>query len=798
MNRFGIINRSPPMSPLSILGATPSPPTSPSFWSNPPFSHIPAAAVRPANMSQQAAVNVPVGQLPAGPVAGPAGPLVAAAGVPAAVALPANLPKRRGRPPTKVKSDPNAAPKRRGRPPKPKPEVDPNAVPKRRGRPPKSLAAATPQAESPPPYGAPMSRGATRSASREPVPMATIKQDPTPGHNPHVAVAAPRHRSVAAPAVAVPSVPHPEVTPRAVAPPQPLAELPPVRKRKGFSDKPFSAADNNGDEDNEVSRPVKKQRVEQDDVAEGPIRKKRVLSTLIEEDGEDEDGEAIEMPALKKFKAAETASVVKAPATLPLAQPRKGRQPLGLPTSEPATSFVRGERAIATIGSSSKSLAAVASTSKPTTGTVAAEEKKPAAKKQSGEKKNVSWAEPRTVAEQKLSGKKIPAAKKPAPAAAKKPAAKKPTSSSPPRRSNRNPRPSDRAIESRRAEAAAKGQELPEDFPAPLTAAQQFIISRNKDPELAGTLADDRIIIPEDRPQPPSPILPPRPAGPEIPAEEGRFAYFAYGPEMDMNYMDLHHPGAQYHSLAKLSGHRWYINEHEKVKIEKCEGQDVWGYIYALSERDYDLLCAKEKDEEYGVEVQQIEVTQFAREKSIGWFGTEIEKDLINHGTITVNALVGLPRNSVEGGIERKEAVYMPPNIEIPAPASTIYGRDGNFLLGPLLLGPPTVAVALGVLEADNHFAWQRKSERPGFKGKGRNGKAFNNPQAALEMGFKVKVELADGTTEWRSNAELHNGMNVAMMGVHEEGMDCRYVAGVLRHWVTMAEKTAGGWMYRD
>ncbi|KAH6664423.1 hypothetical protein B0J14DRAFT_661334 [Halenospora varia] len=80
------------------------------------------------------------------------------------------------------------------------------------------------------------------------------------------------------------------------------------------------------------------QRVEKDGVAEGPIREKRVLSTLVEEDGEDEDGEAIEMPALKKFKAAETASVVKAPATLPLARPRKGRQPLGFPTSEPLAS----------------------------------------------------------------------------------------------------------------------------------------------------------------------------------------------------------------------------------------------------------------------------------------------------------------------------------------------------------------------------------------------------------------------------------------------------------------------------
>ncbi|KAH8665127.1 hypothetical protein BGZ60DRAFT_540482 [Tricladium varicosporioides] len=655
MNRFGII---PSMSPLSTLGATPSPPTSPSFWSILPFNHLPTTAIQSTNMSEEAAVKILAGQLPADPVTSPA------FGTLPAVALPDNRPKRRGRPPTKIKPDPNAVPKRRGRPPKPKPMVDPNAIPRRRGRPPKSYAAATPQAESIPFSSTPIAQRVTMSASREPTRRAITKQELTPGYNPHVVAAAPHHYSVAA---------------LAMNSPQLLVELSPVQKRKTSSDRFTSIINSNEDEDNEIPRTAREQRGEQEKVTEGSTPRKRV----IKEGGENKNREVIEIPALKKFKVAEILSAIRAPATLISTRPREGRQSLALSTS---------------------------STPTPTTT---------------------------------------------------------------PYRTHHIThifRPTGRAIGSMREE-----------------------------PELVRTFANNHSKILVDRLQPGSSIPSSHAVGLEIPAKEGRYIYFAYGPEMDASYMNLHHPSARYHSLGKLSGHRWYINEHEKVKIEKYEGQDVWGYIYALSERDYSSLCAREKDSEYGVEVQQVEVTQFARDKSTGWFGTETEKDLVNLGVATVSTLVGIRRKSIEeGGIERKEDIYMPPTIEVPAPASTIYGRDGNFLLGPLRTGPPAVAVALGVLGAVDHFAWQRQSEIPRVKGKGGDGRAFNNLEVAAEMAFKVRVELEDGTTEWRSNAELHRSMNVAMMGVHEEGMDCRYVAGVLRHWVTVAEMTAGGWMYRD
>lgn len=67
--------------------------------------------------------------------------------------------------------------------------------------------------------------------------------------------------------------------------------------------------------------------------------------------------------------------------------------------------------------------------------------------------------------------------------------------------------------------------------------------------------------------------------------------YFAYGSNLDPAQMDLRCPGHGFRGLARLKGHRLHFPLYSAAtwkgavaSLEPCEGSDVWGVLYDLSD----------------------------------------------------------------------------------------------------------------------------------------------------------------------------------------------------------------------
>ena len=79
-----------------------------------------------------------------------------------------------------------------------------------------------------------------------------------------------------------------------------------------------------------------------------------------------------------------------------------------------------------------------------------------------------------------------------------------------------------------------------------------------------------------------------------------RARYFAYGSNMDEGEIRAHCPSARYLGAALLQSHRLAFTRRSirsasgVADVLAAPGQEVWGALYELDEKDLDALDAKE------------------------------------------------------------------------------------------------------------------------------------------------------------------------------------------------------------
>ncbi|KAF4633098.1 hypothetical protein G7Y89_g5022 [Cudoniella acicularis] len=732
----GIGNNYAPSSPLRFLSRSPSPPISPSFWSNPPFSHLADESPEPEVVEQAGLASRAVSAAPPTASAGPA--------------LTENrviaVPKKRGRPPTKPPKDENAPPKRRGRPPKPKPEVDPDAPPKKRGRPPKNrdaLAAAVQAAivindsedddvveEEPAP------KRARRERSTSIIPPTTRTTRSSSVQPPAGRVTRSRSRQ-------------PEAG-RASRASSLVPTAPRVARSRSSSVAPVLKATKTTKKPTPAPLTIKEE-PEEDVAALVPAS----LPVIASRAGV-EPGSALPLPSALARQGATRGGVDPGSAVMSAAPAfrkeasRGGVDPGSAITSAGLVVPENASRGSVNPGSALTSAGPVSVAAQPAAPLPPCRKRKaydpndptdpfipeifqkrepPAKKAKKADNAPLPAASVPATSVRKSPPVKLRLTVKNSPLAAPIPALPAPTS---PIGIPRLPF----AVFAARVEAAqvpVAAPLAPPPAPAPVAVPRQplpAITTQAPVPKVAGAVTRGRAArgvpleaIPESpvaettiptEPKPKgkarSPAKRKEPAaakakqskGPEIvvlptpldlpPYEEGNILYFSYGPDMAASYMEVAHYGARLVSLAKLSDHRFLINRAtSKAEIVPAAGHVVWGLVWAVSQRDFNLLSGAGGA---AVIMQQVHVDFFARDKGRGWFGTETENDLARgEQKVAVNALVGAVRAVAPGfaaGVEQQTSSSS--FAAVAAPEDFMARKVGTTV--------PPVASALGLYYA--------------------------------------------------------------------------------------------------
>jgi hypothetical protein len=132
----------------------------------------------------------------------------------------------------------------------------------------------------------------------------------------------------------------------------------------------------------------------------------------------------------------------------------------------------------------------------------------------------------------------------------------------------------------------------------------------------------------------------------QLPVEPAEYLYFAYGTELARSKMIKLYPGAEFLSLAKLEGYKFFVNESGKVSCMAAShfpdhkgNCEVWGFLYCVSERDIVEIEGKGYAKERNQSLLDLPVTSFTKPK-LGWTGREKEEDLTRQGVVPAKVLV--------------------------------------------------------------------------------------------------------------------------------------------------------------
>ena len=71
-----------------------------------------------------------------------------------------------------------------------------------------------------------------------------------------------------------------------------------------------------------------------------------------------------------------------------------------------------------------------------------------------------------------------------------------------------------------------------------------------------------------------------------LPFIMGFTLYFAYGSNLSLTQMHSRCPSSEYVGVARLHGYRWIVNTRGFANVVECQGSEVYGLLYQLTEID--------------------------------------------------------------------------------------------------------------------------------------------------------------------------------------------------------------------